>query len=55
MRGWTFVKLNYYGGEVWQHADGWRAIQVFNFYRRPIGYSIVDETGAFVGHCKVLP
>ena len=55
MIGWTFVGLNYYGGQVWKHSEGWRAIECFTYYYRSRGYEITDENGKCLGICKTLP
>lgn len=49
---WMFYRNNYYGGRIFKHTDGWKAIECFNYYYHPIGFSVSDEHGMFVGYVR---
>ena len=48
---WTFVRLNYYG-RIYRSGE-WLAIECFNFYYRPVGFSISCNR-EYVGFVKRL-
>ena len=48
-RNWERAGRNYYGGRIYKNDNGWKAIEVFNYYYQAIGFNVLDKDGKYLG------
>ena len=43
LNGWVRSGVNYYGGQIYRHPDGFKAIERFNYYYESVGFEVSVE------------